>query len=407
MLDFENLLKEEVEKLFGNRIVNATDCKNLSVKIHNATGTSISSQTLRRFWGIIKYENKISNYTRNTLSKYVGYLDFNDFINKVQNVAFRQPSIDFTIIQSIYKNNTEHADNWSLWHEGISRILAENIIYNQNLFEQFVQTLHTNQSAMDFVIAHYQCYSLLQYDWHLKGYRIFCNNSNVSHHRLYLLTLEYLACLLNDRESEGSNFIPTMIKMLPSIRKKYGCIFPLEGAVYGCLISNAHANGKKALVDKYLNEAKEQIESNLNNIFPDPFPISYHSFVHTLIEVFLWVGLFDIALDVISVFEFKPNNKYYWKESQIEMINLNLATIQLQTGNQSRAEKIFQKLNIEHIRFDKKDIVTIQFMLLQLGLTKRTSKVKRIKLKQQIIDLCNKSGLIYLKKHIPIFEECT
>jgi hypothetical protein len=406
MQNFETLLKQEVEKLFGKKITIATDCTQLSKLVLQATNENISSQTIRRFWGIVKYENKISNFTRNVLSKYIGYKDYNDFINKVKNNEHCKPNIDFTIIENLFKHNTKHTDNWNLWHEGMSVILAENILNNKSLFEQFTQHLHTNQSAMNNIMANFQCYSLLQYDWYIKGLRIFCNNSKETHHVLYCYELEYLGCLLNNREKEGTYLIPLMTQQYPKIIKKYGIIPPLNGAYYGCLIANAFLNNKHELVDKYFNEAIAEIERNKNTTFKISHDVDFRSFVHCLVEILNWIGLYDKALYLFTNFEFKTNNPFLWYFSQVEMLNLETAIIYFQAGNKAKASKLFNNLEMNYIRFDRRDIVKIQYLLLHLGLTNKTSIVKRKKIKQSIIDLCNKTGLLHFKNLIPRFEEC-
>ena len=47
-IEILNLLKEEVERVFGRKILTASDCQNLSKDIYQQTKSGLSLNTLRR-----------------------------------------------------------------------------------------------------------------------------------------------------------------------------------------------------------------------------------------------------------------------------------------------------------------------------------------------------------------------
>ncbi|MFW6222932.1 MAG: hypothetical protein ACOC3T_04895 [Bacteroidota bacterium] len=47
--------------------------KKLSAQIEKETGTKLSHNTLKRFWGRLNYKGKQSPYTKDTLAIFIGY----------------------------------------------------------------------------------------------------------------------------------------------------------------------------------------------------------------------------------------------------------------------------------------------------------------------------------------------
>ncbi len=80
-----NQLRKNVEKQFGKDIKTATDCDVLASVIIRDCKANISSQTLRRFFGLIKTSSESSHFTLDLLSKFCGYRNFNEFANACNN----------------------------------------------------------------------------------------------------------------------------------------------------------------------------------------------------------------------------------------------------------------------------------------------------------------------------------
>jgi hypothetical protein len=74
-------LKQEVEKVFGQKIQKRKQCEDLALDLYTKTGVFISYNTFRRLFGIIEYrEPRIS--TLDALSKYTGFSSYRDFMNR-------------------------------------------------------------------------------------------------------------------------------------------------------------------------------------------------------------------------------------------------------------------------------------------------------------------------------------
>ena len=78
-------IKQEVEKVFGQKIQKRKQCEELAEDLYAKTGVFISYNTFRRLFGIIEYrEPRIS--TLDILSKYIGFSSYRDFMNRFHSV---------------------------------------------------------------------------------------------------------------------------------------------------------------------------------------------------------------------------------------------------------------------------------------------------------------------------------
>ena len=86
-LDDIDLLKEAVGQKFGAKILYAKDCSALSDVVFDATGNKISETTIKRLWNLVASVFNPSKYTLNSLSKYIGYEDWDDFVSNRHSVT--------------------------------------------------------------------------------------------------------------------------------------------------------------------------------------------------------------------------------------------------------------------------------------------------------------------------------
>ncbi len=77
--DFERL-KEEVEKVVGRKIKAPRDFDFLARQVAGYMGDTISVSTLKRMWGYVATQCKPSKFNLDLLSRMVGYLDWDSFV---------------------------------------------------------------------------------------------------------------------------------------------------------------------------------------------------------------------------------------------------------------------------------------------------------------------------------------
>lgn len=78
------LLKDEIQNKFGKRIICAAECQILSGQIQISTNRQLSVSTLKRFFGIIHSTFAPSKYTLDTLSIYLHFDNWQEFINNFE-----------------------------------------------------------------------------------------------------------------------------------------------------------------------------------------------------------------------------------------------------------------------------------------------------------------------------------
>lgn len=77
--DHLNFLRQKVQQQFGKKITTATDCDVLARQLHTTFSVTISAQTLRRFFGLIKTNSGPGTYTLDLLSRFAGHKNWDCF----------------------------------------------------------------------------------------------------------------------------------------------------------------------------------------------------------------------------------------------------------------------------------------------------------------------------------------
>ena len=88
------------------------DCHDLSYAISRRLGTTLSFNTLRRFFNLMKALNQPSNYTLNTLAVYCGYSSYDAFIHARKKIVKEQKEEDPGVLPYLILlfKNTEVCD---------------------------------------------------------------------------------------------------------------------------------------------------------------------------------------------------------------------------------------------------------------------------------------------------------
>src|SRR5687768_6710853 len=87
-------LKEEVERIFGRKILTASDCQDLSNDIYKQTKEKVSLNTLRRFFHLIASKYQPSSFTLNLLCKYCGFSSLDDLVNHKEQLCKNHENAD-------------------------------------------------------------------------------------------------------------------------------------------------------------------------------------------------------------------------------------------------------------------------------------------------------------------------
>jgi tetratricopeptide (TPR) repeat protein len=99
--DHLTTLKKEVEKKLNRQILSSSDCLQLSNEITRVTGATISVNTLRRIFNLMKSKYQPSLFTLDLLSKYCGHSSYSNFTTHVNDETSPNPISD---IETWYLN---------------------------------------------------------------------------------------------------------------------------------------------------------------------------------------------------------------------------------------------------------------------------------------------------------------
>lgn len=116
-------LRHDIEERVGRPIVTPSDFNFLYLEINKAMNEAPSISTLKRLWAYVTDTSSRSHSTLNTLSRFIGYTDWRDYVAQLM----RQNRVESGFINSntILSSNLTPGDRVELtWHPG-RRIVAE------------------------------------------------------------------------------------------------------------------------------------------------------------------------------------------------------------------------------------------------------------------------------------------
>lgn len=135
--EVEEVLRHEIEHVFGRSIISSRDCIDLSEEIYKRTQQQLNPNTLRRFFGLVKADYPASQATLAILSRYCGYYSVED--------AYRQKKD---------RKSTESIDQESLlyYFDSLFREMPMRDAYDKHLFtvvKHTIKFLNNNPGLAD------------------------------------------------------------------------------------------------------------------------------------------------------------------------------------------------------------------------------------------------------------------
>lgn len=402
--DFDDLLKTEVEQIFGQKISDKHACELLSTRIQKEIGENIGYQTLRRYWQLMTLKNAISIQSKNILCRYVGFKDFEKFSNYIKTKSNKETATNWNIIKDWYSINDqdEPLANNHYWHNKLSQAFAQFILTDKAVFESFCKAMHTNEVAMKYIISYHPMYDNIAEDWYFRGLHLFVRNAKELHYKLFEVTLLFMKAVMTKSESNIENLIKNIENLLPKIRKKHGVIWALEARVYSCLLYFYKSQNDEKKFNELKNECFQLLIKNSNSVFETDNKDVFIFILSDYCNIYQMQEISDILLSDYSL---------YFSENALWKNGYNNASIIVKTMSLflnyhiSEAKKLFKTIHLQNLNFDFKTYFTIQYQLLSLGFCTKNATSKKQKIKNSILQLTQETGLLYFESMIPIFEK--
>lgn len=172
-------LKNEVELRCGFQVLQSKDCVHLAECIYQSVKQNISSNTLRRVWGIEKSDFSVSSSTIEILRMYVGNYSVPDSV------------LDFEaeFVRDFYRpNHFESIDFNDKTFQASCRKIALLLKTNAALFNRVVEDLASNKIGQKFYFDLFPDYDVLHL-FQYKGFLIYWNHTQDANDQLYIASI--------------------------------------------------------------------------------------------------------------------------------------------------------------------------------------------------------------------------
>lgn len=356
-------LQKNVGKQFGKQISSSTDCDRLAVLLSYNFNVNLSSQTLRRFFGLIKSTSKSSHFTLDLLSKFCGYQDFENFSKSYSNS-------ELELFFGDVENNEK--DYWKK-SEQLCRQISESP-------EMLINTHHRLMSfplARKHFIENHPMRDMIGtvYSQYFLAYLKF-NNSNQAKIFAYgflfksaflLQNLELMELYYNKmKETELTN----EVHVIPA------------GLKYGIQMLYADFIGNEYLFRKYSAEMKK-----VRLQYLEASEKSVCSFEYTVLESLIFTNRTKEMNFLIENNTVQKNNDEAFIPSQRkithdEVWKIICATSYQKMGDHEKSKWYANSVNLDNLEIGWKKYYSILYYFVQLKESKEncnTSTVKKLK----------------------------
>ena len=375
-----DLLKLEVEKTLGRKIVFSADCLYLQSHISKLLQHTLSFNTLRRFFKLMEAKHQQSVYTLDVLSHYCGYSSFTEFVHhKKQNESGSKPEdsslLDYLVrifkgmelknpndptYLSLVGQTIQYLEHQPHYFEDLHREIARTKNGQKIYFEKFINIDKLNSYYGDGL--RYYLRENNTKEGQIFGHSFLClrywftgNPMGVERHYKEVLqhTIDYT--------------IPPHIA---------GCFFATQ-----VLYADAFNKPQDAVLSgaRLLFSAYQPSRENL--------PLIFQGIKH-LAQALLLTGHYEEAAFYLEDAYSKRKN-YIPAECDLEVweaIDLFQAFVKMQMGEPAATKKILNSINPDNFYFLHKQYLTTLYLSLKQKLHKTAP------MQEQIQDLIHKTG---------------
>ncbi|MES2649753.1 MAG: hypothetical protein V4717_22940 [Bacteroidota bacterium] len=361
--DHLTALKKEVEKKLNRQILSSSDCLRLSNEICRVTSATISVNTLRRIYNLMKSKYQPSLFTLDLLAKYCGYSCYSHFTNQPPDSNLSDKPV--SDLENWYLNmllfpfiSQEIKETSCISYLAHVHDLLNNLDDYPNVIERFHGTIAKIDKGQKVYFEKYlntdglnsyfgkglQCYLADNHspESQLFGHAALCMKS--------WLTMDYSA--LKYHYAQIEQHLPLQAKADINLQAR---IFAAK-----LYLQNATTDGTGQLcreIATYYNKIKQTVYIN------QPVP----SFEYILSEALILVGEYDQSLQYIeeAIKKEKTNfNLLHNEPEQLESLHLFKAIVLAQNGNLHQANNILSGICINKFSFLSKQFNLILYLLL-------------------------------------------
>jgi len=368
--EYVSQLKLYTEKMLGRRVLSSTDCRFLSNDITQQLDSTLSFNTLRRFFNLMETKHHQSVYTLNILAAYCGFSSFDDFSNivrrkPVENKGQQNPDLLFYLVM-LFKD-TEVSDEHDLIFFRFVRQTITFLEYHPDLIDQFQREIAKTNNGQLYYFEQFVNIDRLN-AYYGDGLQYYLHEKRTTEAQIfgnYLLCLRYWLAMDNKNLEKHYDAVIQF-----DINKKTS---PVTAArYYAAQLIQAGTNPEPILI-----KARQFYAAVSLTI--DNFMSVFRSYC-TLSQTLLLTRQYEEALFYID--EFLKNRKKYVlppnESSLTETIHLFKAIALVRSGEKAAGKEWLDSINICDFFFLSKQYLTILYLSIKQLLKKSSCEQKQL-----------------------------
>ncbi len=331
------LLRQEIEKKLGRKIISSSDCHYICAEISHWVKCKISFNTIRRFFNLMKTSHQPSLYTLNVLASYCGYSSYDEFCRTKQKE--NTPGFDMQgsrllnylvfLFKNIEVRNNNDATCFSIMQYTINYLEQQTHIIDR--FQREIAKIRNGQ-----VFYFEQCVNTDKLNsFYGEGLRYYLHEKRTPESQIFGYSLLCLRSWLNGNTEELMDHYNTVMKFNistqtpPSVSARYFATQLYHSSVLGL-------NPERILINA------RQYFASISS-FRDNFT-SFHCFETIIAEALVHVGQYEESIYYLDVIykKMKMSVPTQLTESLLQTIYLLKATSFSQMGKKSKALELLQ-----------------------------------------------------------------
>lgn len=335
-------LREEVCQRFGRKVAKHRDVVELADQLKKKTETDLSTQTVKRFFGLIKDDTKPSAITLDTLSIYLGYSSWEGFIDRsslnLKHEIQRNPiqnGLDFylkdipTYWEAVFYNSRDKA--------------AEIYKMPDNEYKvHFFEELGKVKNAHDTFWEWFPNLNVLRKPYYRNGLISYRNAINTPNTHCFTNGMLFLGSYLCKNDEEIAKYY----KLLQEADTNNVWPLPMARCMATLVIGNSYFSNnadeiKKVAVKEYIKQQENELNRYTN------------SYASIFIEYLVVAGLphlvkefLDLGYYPFNYSEFFASAVHYHEIRTVEALILAI------TEQKVESKKLFMEIKLEKYHFN-------------------------------------------------------
>ncbi len=199
--DLLSILRKELENSFGRKILSSRDCLQMVDDIYQKTGYTINTNTLRRFFGLVKTAYNPSPSTLSIFSKYCGF----NSIDELENISFSTNTETTVAKEEVYHYLLSLFKNLPV-HEGrnpaVETMIIQTVIFlerNPSMIDRFQREIANTAAGQYYYYERYVNMDRLN-DYYGEGLKYYTRAKNTNEAFLFTYSIQVFRYWLTNNQ---------------------------------------------------------------------------------------------------------------------------------------------------------------------------------------------------------------